>query len=132
MPSQRKAVALISGGLDAVLAARLIPDQGIHVQGLNFCTGFCVEGHTYAIRSQIRQRPRRSNALWVAETLRTKLHVIDVIAGNKRVVLTGVRRLPEPVPGLQGVHTRQRAEVDDRHGCDFITTGEVLGQRPKS
>ncbi len=93
-----------------MLAARLIADQGIHVQGLNSCTGFCVEGHTYAILSQIR--PRRSNALWVAETLRTKLHVIDVIAGNKRVVLTGVRRLPEPVPGLQGVHTRQRAEVD--------------------
>ena len=46
----RKAVALISGGLDSLLAAKLIQDQGIRVEGINFYTGFCVEGHTHAIR----------------------------------------------------------------------------------
>ena len=47
MTEQRKAVALISGGLDSMLAARVIMDQGVHVEGLNFFTGFCVEGHTH-------------------------------------------------------------------------------------
>ncbi|MGB6976480.1 MAG: tRNA (5-methylaminomethyl-2-thiouridylate)-methyltransferase, partial [Gammaproteobacteria bacterium] len=42
----RKAVALISGGLDSMLAAKMMLEQGIHVEGLNFFTGFCVEGHT--------------------------------------------------------------------------------------
>ncbi len=50
MVTQRKAVALISGGLDSMLAARVMQDHGIHVEGINFYTGFCVEGHTHAIR----------------------------------------------------------------------------------
>ena len=41
---------LISGGLDSMLAAKVIVEQGIHVEGINFYTGFCVEGHTHAIR----------------------------------------------------------------------------------
>jgi len=51
MTTPRKAVALISGGLDSMLAARLILNQGVHVEGINFFTGFCVEGHTHAIRT---------------------------------------------------------------------------------
>jgi len=30
---QRKAVALISGGLDSMLAVKVIQEQGIHVEG---------------------------------------------------------------------------------------------------
>ncbi|NOU13017.1 MAG: tRNA (5-methylaminomethyl-2-thiouridylate)-methyltransferase, partial [Methylococcaceae bacterium] len=47
-----KAVALISGGLDSMLAAKTVMEQGIHVEGINFFTGFCVEGHTHAIRGR--------------------------------------------------------------------------------
>src|SRR5690606_7129713 len=84
---KRKAVALISGGLDSMLAARVIMDQGVHVEGLNFFTGFCVEGHTYAIRERKSKTPKRNNALWVAEQLGIKLHIIDVIEEYKNVVL---------------------------------------------
>jgi adenylyl- and sulfurtransferase ThiI len=57
MTTPRKAVALISGGLDSLLAARLMLDQGIHVEGINFYTGFCVEGHTHAIRKKTGTNP---------------------------------------------------------------------------
>lgn len=43
MTEQRKALALISGGLDSMLAAKLVQKQGIKVEGINFFTGFCVE-----------------------------------------------------------------------------------------
>ena len=36
MAEQRRAVALISGGLDSMLAAKVIIDQGIQVEGVNF------------------------------------------------------------------------------------------------
>ena len=36
MNEPRKAVALISGGLDSLLAARVVMDQGVHVEGINF------------------------------------------------------------------------------------------------
>ena len=79
MSKQRKAVALISGGLDSLLAAKTIMEQGIHVEGINFFTGFCVEGHTHAIRKKDKAKPKRNNALWSAEQLGIKLHIIDVI-----------------------------------------------------
>ena len=79
MTKQRKAVSLISGGLDSMLATRVLLDQGVHVEGINFFTGFCVEGHTHAIRSKDRKKQKRNNALWVAEELGIKLHIIDVI-----------------------------------------------------
>jgi len=65
--TKRKAVALISGGLDSLLAAKVVMEQGIHVEGINFYTGFCVEGHTHAIRKTDRAKPKRNNAHWVDE-----------------------------------------------------------------
>ena len=82
---KKKAVALISGGLDSMLAARVIKDQGIHLEGLNFFTGFCVEGHTHAIRNG--KTGKRNNALWVAEQLGIRLHIVDVIEEYKDVVI---------------------------------------------
>ena len=36
-----KALALVSGGLDSLLAAKLIQDQGIEVTGVHFKIPFC-------------------------------------------------------------------------------------------
>ena len=87
MTRQRKAVALISGGLDSMLAARTVMEQGVQVEGINFFTGFCVEGHTHAIRKKDRAKPKRNNALWVAEQLGIKLHIVDIVDEYKDVVL---------------------------------------------
>ena len=95
--SRRKAVALISGGLDSMLAARVVMEQGIHVEGLNFFTGFCVEGHTHAIRNKDRALPKRNNALWVAEQLGIRLHFVDVV--------------DEVLPGSRGYRTDTRPEI---------------------
>jgi hypothetical protein len=38
-----------------------------------------VEGHTHAIRQKDKDKPKRNNSLWVAETLGIKLHIIDII-----------------------------------------------------
>ena len=70
MNKQPKALALISGGLDSLLATKFVQQQGVHVEGINFFTGFCVEGHTHAIRKKDRARPKRNNAPWVAEQRR--------------------------------------------------------------
>ena len=81
----RRALALISGGLDSMLAVKVIQNQGIEVEGVNFFTGFCVEGHTHAIRD--RKKPKRNNALWVAEQLGIRLHIVDISEEYKDVVL---------------------------------------------
>lgn len=132
---QRKAVALISGGLDSLLAARVILDQGIRVEGINFYTGFCVEGHTHAIRSQDRKRPKRNNALWCAEQLGIKLHIVDVIEDYKDIVINpkhGYGANLNPCLDCKGFMVGKARAWMERHGFDFIITGEVVGQRPMS
>jgi tRNA U34 2-thiouridine synthase MnmA/TrmU len=135
MTDPRKAVALISGGLDSLLAARLMLDQGIHVEGINFFTGFCVEGHTHAIRKQHRERPKRNNALWSAEQLGVKLHIIEVIEEYKQVVINpkhGYGAHLNPCLDCKGFMVGKAREWMEAHGFDFIVTGEVIGQRPNS
>jgi hypothetical protein len=133
--TRRKAVALISGGLDSMLAARIVLEQGIHVEGLNFFTGFCVEGHTHAIRNKDRQRPKRNNALWVAEQLGIRLHFVDVVEEYKRIVINprhGYGANLNPCLDCKTFMVGKATEWMQERGFDFIITGEVVGQRPKS
>ncbi|HHC71926.1 MAG TPA: tRNA (5-methylaminomethyl-2-thiouridylate)-methyltransferase [Thiotrichales bacterium] len=135
MTTQRKAVSLISGGLDSMLATKVIMEQGVHVEGINFFTGFCVEGHTHAIRKKDRAKPKRNNALWVAEQLGIKLHIVDVIEEYKEVLLNpkhGYGANMNPCLDCKAFMVRKAHEWIEAHGFDFIITGEVIGQRPMS
>ena len=132
-----KAVALISGGLDSMLAAKVVMEQGVHVEGVNFFTGFCVEGHTHAIRKRRGTAPKRNNALWVAEQLGVKLHIIDVIEEYKRVLLApkhgyGQHLNPCLDCKIFMVEKALAWGFMRDNGFDFIVTGEIIGQRPKS
>lgn len=135
MQQPRRAAALISGGLDSLLAARVIQQQGIHVEGINFYTGFCVEGHTHAIRKKDKARPKRNNALWVAEQLGIKLHIIDIIEEYQDVVVNpkhGYGANLNPCLDCKVFMVRKAREWIESKGFDFIITGEVIGQRPMS
>ena len=135
MTHKRKAVALISGGLDSMLAAKLMLDQGIHVEGINFFTGFCVEGHTHAIRQKDKAKPKRNNALWVAEQLGIKLHIVDVVEPYKEVLINpkhGYGQNLNPCLDCKGFMVKQAYQWVQEHDFDFIITGEVVGQRPMS
>lgn len=131
----RKAVSLISGGLDSLLATKVILDQGIHVEGINFFTGFCVEGHTHAIRKKDNSKPKRNNALWVAEQLGIKLHIIDIVEEYKDVVLNprhGYGANLNPCLDCKIFMVHKALEWIQQHDFDFLITGEVIGQRPMS
>ncbi|CAK0759642.1 DUF814 domain-containing protein [Gammaproteobacteria bacterium] len=135
MSQSHKAIALISGGLDSLLAARVILEQGIHVEGINFYTGFCVEGHTHAIRRQDNQRPKRNSALWVAEQLGIRLHIIDISEPYKEIVLHprhGYGANLNPCLDCKCFMVEKALEWLRAHNFDFIITGEVIGQRPMS
>ena len=135
MSQKPRAVALISGGLDSLLAARVVMEQGVHVEGINFFTGFCVEGHTHAIRKQDRAKPKRNNALWSAEQLGIKLHIVDIIEQYKDVVINpkhGYGSNLNPCLDCKVFMVDKAREWIEEHGFDFIITGEVIGQRPMS
>jgi len=133
--SQPKAISLISGGLDSMLATKVVMDQGVHVEGINFFTGFCVEGHTHAIRKRDQKKEKRNNALWTAEQLGIKLHIVDVIDEYKDVLLNpkhGYGANLNPCQDCKTFMIHKALEWIEANGFDFIITGEVVGQRPMS
>ena len=135
MTQQRKAVALISGGLDSMLAAKVMLEQGIHVEGINFFTGFCVEGHTHAIRKRSSGKSKRNNALWCAEQLGIKLHIIDIVEEYKDVLINpkhGYGANMNPCLDCKIFMVQKALAWAEQNGFDFIITGEVIGQRPMS
>jgi tRNA-uridine 2-sulfurtransferase len=135
MKQQRKAIALISGGLDSMLAAKTVMEQGVHVEGINFFTGFCVEGHTHAIREKDKAKPKRNNSLWVAEQLGIKLHIVDVIEEYKNVLINpkhGYGANMNPCLDCKIFMVGKAKQWIAENGFDFIITGEVIGQRPMS
>ena len=122
-----------------MLATKVIMDQGIHVEGINFYTGFCVEGHTHAIRAKDKEKEKekRNNALWVAEELGIKLHIIEVIEEYKDVVLNpkhGYGQHLNPCLDCKIFMVNKAAAWAwmEENDFDFIITGEVIGQRPMS
>jgi len=136
--TKHKAIALISGGLDSLLAVRVMQEQGIEVEGINFYTGFCVEGHTHAIRNHDKDKQKRNNALWAAEQLGIKLHIVDVIEEYKDVLLnpkhgygTNMNPCLDCKIFMVGKAVQWITE-NRKDGFDFIITGEVIGQRPMS
>jgi tRNA U34 2-thiouridine synthase MnmA/TrmU len=135
MNKQIKAVSLISGGLDSMLSSKMMLEQGIHVEGVNFFTGFCIEGHTQAIRNKDKTKQKRNNALWVAEQLGIKLHIIDVIEEYKDVLLNpkhGYGKNMNPCLDCKGFMVKKAHQWMIENEFDFIITGEVVGQRPMS
>lgn len=118
-----------------MLATKAIMDQGIHVEGINFFTGFCVEGHTHAIRKQDADKVKRNNSLWVAEQLGIKLHIIDIIEEYKQVLLNpkhGYGANLNPCLDCKIFMVNKAKQWMAENGFDFIITGEVMGQRPMS
>jgi tRNA U34 2-thiouridine synthase MnmA/TrmU len=94
-----------------------------------------VEGHTHAIRKQDKAKPKRNNALWVAEQLGIKLHIVDVIEPYKTVVINprhGYGANLNPCLDCKSFMVGKAYEWIQQHSFDFIITGEVMGQRPMS
>lgn len=126
MEKKAKAIGLLSGGLDSTLAARLILEQGIEVEALNFVTVFCTctsKGST-CLSSQK-----------AAEQLGIPLKVIDVSEEYLDVVKNpryGYGSGMNPCLDCRIFFFKKAKQYMEESGASFIFTGEVLGERPMS
>ena len=122
---KHKAVGLLSGGLDSILACRLMLEQGIEVLAVNFVSPFCT-----CTRAGCRHQASK-----VAEELGIPLKVMPT--GQEYIEM-----VKHPKHGRGGhmnpcidcrifTFSRARAYADEI-GADFVFSGEVLGQRPMS
>jgi tRNA U34 2-thiouridine synthase MnmA/TrmU len=123
-----KAIGMLSGGLDSLLAVRVMLEQNIDVTALHFYTGF-----SYAKRN--RSADQTSDAEKAAETLGIPIEIIDVAEKYLPVVLEprfGYGSGMNPCVDCRIFLLRQAKAWMENHGYHFVFTGEVVGQRPKS
>jgi len=114
-----KALALVSGGLDSVLAARLMLEQGIDVEGVSFVSPFFTA----------------DAAAESCEELGIGLVVIDVAEALLGVIGApkhGFGRYVNPCIDCHALMVREAGLRMEELGASFVVTGEVVGQRPKS
>jgi len=121
-----KALALFSGGLDSILACRVIMDQGIAVKALNFITPFCGY-HKKGHEAEAIERARRSYGI--------ELEVIDVGREYTEVVAHprhGYGKHLNPCVDCKIFFIAKARERMAEEGASLLITGEVIGQRPMS
>ncbi|MDR1057329.1 MAG: tRNA (5-methylaminomethyl-2-thiouridylate)-methyltransferase [Coxiellaceae bacterium] len=126
-----KVLSLISGGLDSFLATKLILMQGVYVEGINFFTGFSGD-HEYCFDHSTKGS---HGARWVCDQLGIKLHVVNVVDLFKPILLQpkyGYGANLNPCLDCKLFMIGEAKTWMEKCGFDFLISGEVLGQRPKS
>jgi tRNA-specific 2-thiouridylase len=118
-----KALALLSGGLDSTLAVKLMLDQDIDVEAVNFVTPFCL------------CRKGGCGAPEVAKSLGIPLKTINLGEEYIRIVRRprfGYGKNMNPCVDCRIFMLKKAKNYAEETGAEFIITGEVLGQRPMS
>jgi tRNA U34 2-thiouridine synthase MnmA/TrmU len=116
-----KALALLSGGLDSMLAVKLILEQGIDVEVVNFDTPFYRCDHCAINR--------------FADELKLKVHSVFLAEALLEIVvnpLHGYGSQMNPCIDCRILMFKKAKELAEEICADFIVTGEVLNERPLS
>jgi tRNA-uridine 2-sulfurtransferase len=127
MSITKKAVALLSGGLDSTLAVKLMIDQGIAVTAVHFTSVFC--------NCSPKTAGCKMHARKVAEEFSVPIHVIHKGMDYIKMVENPPHGHGSAINACIDCRIymlRKVKEMMPELDASFIITGEVLGQRPMS
>jgi tRNA U34 2-thiouridine synthase MnmA/TrmU len=115
----------LSGGLDSILATKLILEQGVAVEGVNFLTLF----------STSKNEGVQSEAQKAAAKLGIDLRVFNLSQEYLEMVKDpkyGYGKNMNPCIDCRIFMLKEAAEYMKERGASFLITGEVLDERPMS
>lgn len=115
----RKALSLFSGGLDSILAVKLIAEQEIEVVGITFTTPFFSP----------------DKARKAAKSINLSLVVYDITEEHLQIIKHpryGFGRHMNPCIDCHTLMLKTAGDLLEAFDASFLVTGEVLGQRPMS
>jgi hypothetical protein len=121
-----KALALLSGGLDSMLAIAILRDQGIPVHALTCVSLFTASRSSDGTKLQ---------SMAAAEQLGVPLTIINWSREFLELVkapVYGHGSNMNPCIDCRLAVLRMAAERMEGLGCRYVVTGEVLGERPMS
>ncbi len=113
------AIGLFSGGLDSILAVRVLQQQHIAIEAVSFVTPFF--GPQTALKS--------------AKQLAIPLHIVDITEKHFEMLKNpkhGYGRNMNPCIDCHALMFNQAGQFMKKKGAHFLFSGEVLGERPMS
>ena len=121
----KKCVALLSGGLDSILAIRVLQEQGIEVEAVNYVIKFaaCIPSNG------------ENAATKAAKMLKVPIKVVDITEEYLIVLQNpkhGYGANINPCIDCKIFMLKKAKEYMKEVGASFLVTGEVLGERPMS
>ncbi len=123
--AEHRGILLYSGGLDSLLAGRLLMDQGIHLTGIHFLLPF----------TQPHIDHGELDAIKYAKQINLNVEVRRLGMEYLRMVENpphGYGKEMNPCIDCKIFFFHNAAEFMRETGADFLVTGEVVGQRPMS
>lgn len=121
-----KALALYSGGLDSILACRMVMRQGIEVLAVQFVTPFFL--HHLLARAELY-------CLEIAHKYGINLRLEDISHDYLHMLQRpahGFGKNFNPCIDCKILMMRRAWQLMEETGASFLISGEVLGQRPMS
>lgn len=126
MTEQIRALSVISGGLDSILATRIVMDEGVDVTAVHFVTPF-FGSHPGVERDALPQR--------MTERYGIRAISIDITDSYIKMLASpqyGYGKNFNPCVDCKILLFSTARMMMEEFGAGFIITGEVLGQRPMS
>lgn len=114
-----RGLGLMSGGLDSMLAVRVLMDQDIEMMGITFQTPF--------FGAEGGQKAARQLGIPLRATDIGGIH-LEMLKNPKY----GYGSQMNPCIDCHALMLKTAGGIMDAEGFDFLATGEVLGQRPMS
>ncbi|MFH1729090.1 MAG: hypothetical protein ABIA04_11815 [Pseudomonadota bacterium] len=122
-----KAISLLSGGLDSIIATKVIMEQGIEVLALNLVSPFCT--CTSSSSGCLNIAKKAADDLGIEIKFVNKgLEYVKLVENPKM----GYGKALNPCQDCRVFAFKVAKDVMDSEKAQFIITGEVLGQRPMS
>lgn len=114
-----KGIGLLSGGLDSILAVKVIQEQGIYVIAVSFVTPFF----------------NAKNAEKASKMIGVELRILDISDVHLKIVRSpkyGYGKGMNPCVDCHALMFREAGKLMEKENADFLFSGEVLGERPMS
>ncbi|MCK5076789.1 MAG: hypothetical protein KAR38_10460 [Calditrichia bacterium] len=131
-----KAIGLFSGGLDSLLACRVLIEQGIEVMPVKFDTGFFFnmsDRKTHLEKKSLVDS--KIEYIDVGDGIKVPLNKIYIADEYLSVLLHprfGYGKAINPCIDCHLYFINKAKEIMEEKGAHFVFTGEVVGQRPMS
>jgi tRNA U34 2-thiouridine synthase MnmA/TrmU len=123
MKSNLKVLLLFSGGLDSILAYKILENEGYKIKSIQFYTPF----------QHISDKKEYVANFY--ENYNISLELIDIWDEYEKILLSpeyGFGKNLNPCIDCKLLFYRKAGEIMEKFSYDFLATGEVVGQRPFS